>query len=362
MIAFYGDRDSQEIHALIRPFLMAKPKLEWSRFDPDFSRVEVAKYGIFQNKTLVLELGRRRIYLVNPTESRISEGLDRILRPEITLAFLAGHQELRLEEDLSILGERLRQAGFYLHTIDQISENALQGLSALIIGNPRMPYSADEIAHLHAFAEKGGRFVFLSEAENSVIEKLFTRFGLDLSLQPLLLSEGGDAFSITRNELLIPVLPKHDSPYWSDMQGMILFYRAAGLSIRSSVGVAPADPNFLLTPLMLAHHDVEMQGEKSPPVMAEIRTSNFRAIVVGDSDWLRNDFARDTRHAEWFGHLLGRFCDSEVRISPPDIRLTRSSTWITQAEFRIWQAILYLIIPFISFSAWLRSFLKRREA
>lgn len=295
-------------------------------------------------------------------EESITAALFRVSQNEMkTIYFLTGHGERPLMpstkegESIKFLADALNDKGFGIKALSLSDKLSVpEDIAMLAIIGPKKALLDKEIFAIKNYLKKGGRLFLAVDPSYSqkTLRALSEHVGVGIEENFLLSTQtvaGGDSLSILGRDFdktseITTVL---------DENAITLFYEAVGLKVlktkfstKELVGTLP-----VVIPVKdLQNYQVEVQGKKpvkaSVAVLSEDEKTGFKAIVVGDSDFLSNIYFETGFNKDLalnsFAYLTGQ--DNLISIRP---RLAKNTKLVLTTANSAFVLIFPVLIPLL---------------
>ncbi len=375
-------REDQALRSAIRQFVAryqrAKPDVSLNFRNPDTSPQQARDLGITTDGTLVIRYRGRTEQVADPREQPVTNALARLARQGgRKVVFLAGHGERSPEGqanfDLGAFGRELENKGIELETLNLSKTPRIpDGTRLLVIASPKVGYLPGEARLVRDYLENGGNLLWLDEPGGTpsldpVAEALGVSFlpgtVVDPTTQLFGIQDPAYALVVeypdsgpTQGLAAVTLYPqaaalKHDrdgdwradpalttvARAWTetgDLTGDVQFdeetaERRGPLTIglamtreRKGDGETPGtgqDPG-------------ESAGGSAPGGESGAGTRTQRALVVGDGDFLSNQFLGNGANLDLGVRIINWLVgdDRFIEIAPraaPDTGLELGSTW-----------------------------------
>jgi ABC-2 type transport system permease protein len=308
-----------------------------------------------------------------PSETEIGVALKRLQINEPRIGFLeggfersigkAGDQEYKtITSDITFRYALVNQ-GFNVDSVDADTEDIPTGLAALVIADPRTPFTPQAVARIQRYIDAGGNLLIAGEpGKQSVLNPLLHLLGVQMKEGTLVqrsrdyspdlllayLTPAAAGLSQTLNNEF------EDSMRLSMPGAAALVYDSAGpFTVKPLVMTDPSVSWNKRGPLVTDSADVVFtpaEGDEQrafPTALCLTRKKGYgeqRIVVTGDADFMSNTgFARNgmrtanfsfiTTLFGWFSNGLFPIDTSKPRSQDTQVRITDSSVWIIKVLF-----------------------------
>jgi ABC-type uncharacterized transport system involved in gliding motility auxiliary subunit len=218
----------QKIREQIGRYIRYKKDLTLDFINPDTQPDKVRELGIAVDGELVIQYQGRTEKIQDPTESALSNALQRLLTAEERhVVFVAGHgdraPEGQANHDLGQFGEELKRKGIVVSTVNlavtsKIPENA----HVLVLAGPQTKLLPIEISLLQDYVKKGGNLLWLVDpGDLHGLEPLAQQLGIKF-LPGIVVDASTQLFGINDPTFaLVAEYPPH--PITSNFETMTIF-------------------------------------------------------------------------------------------------------------------------------------------
>ncbi len=276
----------------------------------------------------LLEYGNRKTFLryyddvmIYPSEQEITAAIKRLLEPEKipVIAFLAGHDERsaykagdadlrKAATELSYRYSLINQ-GFDVDTVNLNSRSIPHNTAALVVADPKMNFSAEEMQKLKQYIDDGGNMLILSEpSSQQYINPLLQYIGVHTGSS--LLTQQTKDFSPELVQALFTDAAAGFSGRYKLLQADSAVVTMPGVS-----SVSYLEQAFKVTPLL-------MSKEKMPLAIAmsrKIGNKEQKIVVTSDADFISTvELSRrnpENRNFAFISELFSWFCNGEFPVN-----------------------------------------------
>jgi hypothetical protein len=322
-----------------------------------FKEPELAKKFKADNEesSLFVEFGDRIERVTSLNEMGITNALLKVTKEAKTIYFVQSHDEKKLNEDstfgLNGLKAQLERLHYRLETVD-ISQTLPQDASVIVLAGPRQALSQTEVESLRQYLSEGGSLIVAADpGEDHQLNSFLKDYGVIFD----------DSF----------VFSKQAQAGQSEL--LVLTYTGRSVHpISSSINPGENPALFIASPLSLsnqkseklritpllehlpnsyARRDISADSEivqKGGPLLASVLVedleSRFRMLVIGDSDFLTNQFYSFPGN---FSFVLGaiRFLTEDedlLKLKAPQ----SESTYLIMTQTQMNLYFLFFILPY----------------
>jgi hypothetical protein len=378
MVAVYRGDEPQGAQAqdLLRLYGAAGTGIRTSALDPERNPEEARKQGIdFLNAVLVRADTVREV-VSELTEAALSAAILRVRDPaRPVLALLDGHGELAPGRGgVTQLRKLVGYSGIELRVLRLAETGEVPpDVRGVLVAGPTVPLLPGEVAALARFLDRGGRLgVFVEPNQPTGLEETLAMPGfvidgrrisddgararsLGLGPETIPTQSFGD-HEITRGLSLGVVLRGATraglaAKVWAGSRGANLLYAASSARLLDLAGSGPrssrADPPAAGPMPMAAALEWDPPGDTAPPVASGAlrERKHCRVVVVGDSDFLRDDGIGLVGNRAFAGRVAGWLAERAFALDFPVPDEGGTPLLLGLAGFRLIGFILLLLLP-----------------
>lgn len=334
--------------------------------NPDLSPELLRQYDIEHDGVLIIEFKQKTEKIVNLTERNITNALQRLVRQgERWIVFLEGHGERHpyagANHDMSVFSAQLASKGFILESLNlsklpEIPTNT----NVLVIASPQTPLLPGEVAIIVEYVHKGGNLLWLTEPnKNHGMAALADLLNVDF-LNGVIVDPNSQLLGLKRLDYaLVNAYPIH--PITQYIASISIFPQALALFNRvdNNAQIHWESRVLLETQANSWNETGEMKGEirigdnsdesLGPLILAlslnrtlehdlsgndlsgnDPAGNGQRVIVVGDGDFLANQFLGNGANAELGFNMINWLSHDDALIAinakaAPDTELNLSN-------------------------------------
>lgn len=316
-------REDQALRDAIRQFVAryqrARPDVSLAFRNPDTSPQQARDLGITTDGTLVISYRGRTEQVAEPREQPVTNALARLARQGgRKVVFLTGHGERGPEGqanfDLGSFGRELTNKGIELETLNLAKTPRIpEGTRLLVIASPKVSYLPGEARLVRDYLESGGNLLWLDEPGGTPsLDPVAKTLGVSF-LPGTVVDPTTQLFGI-QDPAYALVVDYPDQGLTQGMAAVTLYPQAAALEyerdgdwratpILTTVARAWTESGALTGDLAYDEDAGERAGpltiglaltrERAPAGSeseADSKTTTQRVLVVGDGDFLSNQF------------------------------------------------------------------------
>ncbi len=232
-----ADNGQTEAELLVALYAAQSPHVKYRSADPTIDTVDVKKYGVTQNNTLVLDYGGKTELLLQGSQSE-QDFTSALLKLESdrtpVVCWAAGDGERDLKDTDPKTGYSL--VATLLANNNFATQQVLLGTTAsipaacdeLVVLDPTIAIPAAAIRAVDAYLSAGGRLLIAAEpwakdpAATASLTSILKPYGVGFS--GALVVETDPSRSVAQNPLIPVVLNYGQSPITADVQGIYSFF------------------------------------------------------------------------------------------------------------------------------------------
>lgn len=310
--AFFADEDPmrQDYKIFLKETATHHPSFQFEFHDPDRVPSIARRHGVETYRTIKIEYQNREEKIQDSTEEAFANALIRLAHPQKqTLCFTQGHGESELESDerngLLLFKQVLESHHYEMKEVQLVSEGISKDCGVLMMAGPRYELLPEEIELLQRFTHEGkGLFLLIDPMDAGTgksFHQLVKPFGIiftdDVVVDKTTRLLGGD--------FLVPFVAEYAShPITKKFQASVYMPVVRSvekmsktpdeLEITELTKTMPgswAETN--LERLENAEAELDPSTDHVGPVSLAVaieskKGRNWRAVIVGDSDFLNN--------------------------------------------------------------------------
>ncbi len=352
----------RRITHFLTPYLQAQPLLTLKM---DTLEQQTEQLQLDQRGRIVLQYQGREIRLYQLERRAFVAALQKLIHTsEQWIVFLEGHGEKSLfdrsNNGYSLLLSLLKKNGYQVQALDLLRLPAIPDNTAvLVLAGPTEDLRPTEVAELQRYLNQGGRLLWLQEpVVLNALQPLARTLGIHF-LPGIVVSANKRLQQMLgiRHPAVLAITDLAQHPITANLNGRLLLPLAAALQTMDNPAWASA-PLFFSpsdswneTDDLQAHvrFDHPPEEQAGPLTLATALTAKethpaARAVIIGDSDFLDNDYLAKARNAAFVLSVLAWL--TEVNEPHPLVaaQVDLGST-ITMATLQWRAAVLLLGIP-----------------
>lgn len=359
--------------------------------NPDLNPARAQKDGIAYSGQLLLKYGDKSETINSVDEQNVLNVLQRLSREKARIViFLEGHDEASPLESrsngISKLAEVLQKKGFTLQPHNMLRTQSIpDNASFVVIAAPKKDYLEAEVELLTQYIEQGGNLLWLHEpGEVFGLDNLEQQLGLELQLGTLLdANQDLQRMLGIQHPAAIAIIDYGPSDLTKNLAAHTLFPFATTIEKDSD-----SDSDWKYQPLLstlitswLESGDIQGnvkfddEADKPGPLtmgmaltrdnLSELKSDSTtipqqRVVVLGDSDFMRNNYIGQGSNLE-FSNNLFNWLSADDELLSIKTKVASGTTLELSKAGRIGLTILWLGLPLALFAFGLWRWLKRRK-
>lgn len=348
----------ETIERFVRRYQRVRPDIKLEFVNPDAVPDEVRSLGVSVNGELVLHYNDRVEHVRSDSEEEFTNALQRLLRgQERWLAFLDGHGERsavgKANYDLGAWARQLKSRGINFQPLNLGDTHSIpDNTSVLVIAGPQVDLLPGEVQLVIDFLDRGGDLLWLTDpGPQHGLEPLAAYLGIELPAG-VVVDATTQLVGIKDASIALVTEDRYAD------HAALEHFRYTTLFPKAGAVIASPHNNWHDTTLFtssklswletgaLGHEavfeqDKDMKGpvplavalsrDQTVPDGDKTRTVDQRAIVVGDGDFLSNEYVGNTGNLELGMRLVNWLTRDENFIDIPartadDTQLEMDST------------------------------------
>lgn len=373
------------LNDLLKRYQYQQPLIIINKVNPDLSPELLRQHDIRQDGVVLIEYNQKVEKVNAISERNITNAIQRLIRQEERwIVFLEGHGERHpygdANHDISTFSAQLASKGFIIESLNLTKVPEIpNNTQVLVIASPLTEFLPGEIDIISEYVESGGNLLWLVEPnETQNLEPLAEQLNIDF-LPGVIVDPNTQVLGLKRFDYAL-VNDYAFHPITEYLSAIAIFPQATAL-FKAENDTVWQNQKLLETQANTWNETGELKGEitvgdnsdeslgpltlgltLNRTVEFDDNSINQRIIVIGDGDFLANQFLGNGANAElgfnminWLSHD-----DSLIAInakSAPDTELILSDNQkiILTVNFLIIMPIIFLTIGF-------RIWLKRKNS
>jgi ABC-type uncharacterized transport system involved in gliding motility auxiliary subunit len=186
VFGFYKESEQDpQLDYLARQYRSLNRRFSFQFVDPDRDPTTTQKYGVSKYKTVIMELGDKRLRVEDPTESGLTNTLLKITQEsQKTVYFLTGHVEHNYDslerEGNSHAKKALEETNYDVRLLTLSQESKVPAdCAALIISGARQDPTTGEMEKIQSYLNRGGSLLLLLDPKPGVgFDSFLLQYGI----------------------------------------------------------------------------------------------------------------------------------------------------------------------------------------
>ncbi|MCS6926966.1 MAG: GldG family protein [Candidatus Binatia bacterium] len=382
---FYRRGEREKHDELLRLMEAENPLFSYQLFDLDRAPGLAQRYGITAYGAAVIESGGKRITLPIADEERLLNALLRVSQEEKTIYFLVGHGEndpgdAEERAGYGVVRQVLETENYRVRPLPLFRTKTVPpDADLLIISGPKDELAPEELDALSAYLQAGGNAIFMLDPYTVPgLTRYLGQFGFALAddvvvdehnqvaggepLMPVISTFSQEVFP--RNPRGEPLLPVVRPVRVQDSQAQpFAFSSRTSWALKGRERIERGELRFR-----------EGEDERGPlPVAAVAATGQEKKgkiVVLGDSDFVNNFYARVPGNMDFFMNTVGWILDRPELLSigrSPNVPMAKrvatpqQSLYLTAAQSRLFFWLMVVLEPAAVFLVGVAVFIWRRK-
>jgi ABC-type uncharacterized transport system involved in gliding motility auxiliary subunit len=347
----FDKTDDQELSDLMQEYRDLSKKLTYERIDPQ-AKPELAKqYNISRMGETVVVSGDRTERPQETSEQDLTNAILKVTRDKLkTICFVEGHGEKSISstgeaDGYGLVNNWLKDENYETKSVNLVSAGQVPSeCETLVLAGPKQSLFPQEAAMIGKYLDGGGKALLLIDPDTDPkLDDVLRVWGITLGNDTVLDVSGvGRLFGTGPAVPLATTYGSH--PITKDFAGTMTFFPfARSVNSASSAGSSVTD---LLKTSEASWAETELKGDqakfdegkdKKGPITIGVAASRntggkeARLVVIGDSDFATNGYARLQRNGDLFMNAVNWLAQDEDLIAirpknPTDRRVTMTAS------------------------------------
>ncbi|MDM7926993.1 MAG: GldG family protein [bacterium] len=334
IIAFVKAQDQKPVEDILKSYRFYASRLKTEFVDPDKKPGTAKLYGVTTYGTLVLESGGQSQKITENGEQAITNALIRVTREERkTVLFLDGHGENDIDSSdktgYASARKAIEDENYRVRKLNLAAEKRIPSdCTVLVACGPRKAFFQSELDTIQAFLERGGKALFMIDAEVPGFEAFLKTWGMTLGGDVVIDASGmGQLFGMGPEVPLVTDYPPH--PVTDRFRVMTFFPYCRSVTPETRPGT-----EWTVAPLLRTSANswgettlgkAEVRFDKGrdlagPVTIAAVSTKKSggvqsRLAVFGDADFANNSYFRVQGNGDLFMNTVSWLAEEEDLIS-----------------------------------------------
>lgn len=356
---------ADRIHSFLQRYSRTNPAIELRFRNPDLYPELSHNLGLTLDGELVIEYDGRRENVRRLAETGITNAIYRLMNPEnLWVVFLSGHGERsplgHRNHDYGEFATELRNRGLNLLELDlSTTRDIPDNTGLLVMAGVEGSVSADEIAIISEYLERGGNLLWLQDpGRSNDLDPVAIQLGIQFL--PGTVVDGASRAHGVKNPTMLATDSYPQHPINVDFHSVTLFpgnaaidtafadrYEVAAIVKTSSQSWTESGP--IRGTIQFDPNSTETEGPLTTAVSlrAPVKGSEElqRIVVIGDEDFVADQYIANGDNLE-FGIRVVQWLiqgDRQIQISPRDPADRKLD--ISEMQLSIISLTFLLILP-----------------
>lgn len=382
---FYRRGDREKHDELLGLMAQETPLFTYQLFDLDRAPGLAQRYGVSAYGATVIETSDNRLSIPLADEERMLNALLRVVQSEKTIYFLVGHGEndpIDSEErsGYGVLKKVLETENYKVRPLPLLSTRTVPtDADLVVVSGPKGELTSGELEAFSDYLRNGGHALFMLDPYTVPgLAAYLSQFGFALEESVIV----DDQNQVAGGEPLMPMITKFATDVFPRQpRGEPMLPVVQPVRVQDGKAKAFAfsgDTSWVVKNKDRAERNEldfkSGEDERGPFPVASIATvaggKDGKVIVLGDSDFVNNFYARVPGNVDFFmntvGWVLGRQELVALGRTPNAPVSKRGSTpqqslYLTAAQSRLFFWIMVVVEPALIFTLGMIVFVRRRK-
>lgn len=382
---FYRRGDREKYDELLNLMGQETPLFSYQLFDLDRAPGLAQRYGVTTYGATVVESSDRRLMIPLADEERLLNAFLQVMQSEKTVYFLVGHGEndpVDSEErtGYGVLKKVLETENYRVRPLPLLTVHAVpDDADLVIITGPKGELTPEELEALSTYLDAGGHALFMLDPYTVPnLSRYLARYGFVLEESVVVDDQnqvaGGEPLMPTIARFAQEVFPRQ--PRGEPMLPVVQPVRAQ--DGKAQPFAFSSDSSWVVKSRIRAEqNELAFQAgedERGPAPVAAVATvgknKQGKIVVLGDSDFVNNFYARVPGNVDFFMNTLGWMLDRKELVAlgrTPNVQVSkrgatpRQTLYLTAAQSRLFFWIMVIIEPALVFLVGMVVFARRRQ-
>jgi len=382
---FYRRGDREKHDELFGLMAQETPLFTYQLFDLDRAPGLAQRYGVTAYGATVVETTENRLTIPLADEERMLNALLRVMQSEKTIYFLVGHGEndpIDSEErsGYGVLKKVLETENYKVRPLPLLTVRTVPAEADLVIvTGPKGELTPGELDALSAYLNAGGHVLFMLDPYTVPnLSRYLAQFGFVLEESVIV----DDQNQVAGGEPLMPMISRFAQevfprqPRGEPMLPVVQPVRVQDGKARAFA--FSSDSSWVVKNRARAEqNDLAFKAgedDRGPAPVAAVATiageKQGKIVVLGDSDFVNNFYARVPGNVDFFMNTLGWMLDRQELVAlgrAPNAPVSkRGSTpqqtlYLTAAQSRLFFWVMVIVEPALVFLIGMVVFARRRQ-
>jgi ABC-type uncharacterized transport system involved in gliding motility auxiliary subunit len=334
IVAFFKAEDQKPVEDILKAYRFDSSRLRVEFVDPDKKPSTAKLYGVTTYGSLVLECGGQSRKITEKGEQALTNALIQVTREgRKTVVFLDGHGENDIDSSdktgYASAKKAIEDENYRVRKLNLAAEKRIPSdCTVLVACGPRKAFFRSELDTLQAFLDRGGKALFMIDAEISGFESFVDAWGMTLGDDVVIDASGmGQLFGMGPEVPLVTSYPPH--PITDKFQVMTFFPYCRSVTPKTDPGAELTVEPLLRTSAnswgetRLGTPDVRFDKGRDlagPVTIAAVATKSAaagrtRLAVFGDGDFANNTYFSVQGNGDLFLNTVSWLAEEEDLIS-----------------------------------------------
>ncbi|MCJ8276572.1 MAG: Gldg family protein [Bdellovibrionales bacterium] len=333
---------------------------------------QAKKFKVNNEESALFAVFNDRIHRISElTEKTLTNAILKLTKDPKKIYFLQGHGERGLADETSFGLSRFKKEMERLHyeLVPLDSLDIPKDAAFLAIVGPRLSFSDEERALLRDYVLSGGSLLMaIDPGESHGLANLTKSFGVEFQ-NAFTFDNSTQAGQLDLTVFVNPAKGNHELSRIVNSQKRPLFFMASPLKVYASdFSKMSVTPILSFSPSSTSHRSMEAssprvsQWTELAAILTEAKLNTgqyFRVFVVGDSDFLSNQFFAQHANFDFSLGLISYLSKDEELMKYKARKPKTTYLLVTQAQMNIYY--LFFVLPFIALFFIVSIFLKLRR-
>lgn len=385
VLAFFQEAKGTKLEDLLRNYARASDRFHFEFIDPVQHPEKARQFEVTASDVLVVRSGTRETKITGTSEEDITNAIVKVAKQEQKkIYFLSGHGERDLagqdERGYEVVKKALENEGYVVEALKLfLREDVPEDAAVLVVAGPEKALEPGELKAIERYVGRGGNALFLIDpasqaglesfvaqwgvelGDNVVVDQVLRLFyGPSLGVDPLVEDYG--THEITANfghqtlfHMVRSVDLAHDLPAgvkgtvlartsensWAETDLDLFFEKSEVSQTEEDV----AGPVSIAVALTVEGHAPAASKPGAEAEDAEEKKVEARLVVIGDSDFIDNQYVTKMYNADFFLNTVNWLAGEEEMISIRPKMTRGSRVAMTPQQTRDIFYLSVLILP-----------------
>jgi ABC-type uncharacterized transport system involved in gliding motility auxiliary subunit len=333
-VAFYKAEDQKPVEDILKAYRFYSPRLRYEFVDPDKKPSTAKLYGVTAYGTIVLECGGQSQKITEKGEQAVTNALIQVTREgKKVVYFMDGHGENDIDSSdktgYATAKKAVEDENYLVRKINLAVEKRIPSDCTVLVecGPQKAPFQS-EMDSIRAFLNRGGKALFLIDAETPGFDAFVGSWGMTLGDDVVIDASGmGQLFGMGPEVPLVSSYPPH--PITENFRLMTFFPFCRSVTPKPEPGsgltlepILKTSANSwgettLRTPRVQFDKGRDLAGPVTIAAVAtrESASAKTRFAVFGDADFANNSYFRVQGNGDLFLNAVSWLAEEEDLIS-----------------------------------------------